>query len=74
MNPVGAENGMRIYEKINNDNFVSPLINKQCGLGSSGCSQSWHLHLKRFMKTDYTFDSTVMTSQLHGSNPSSVLF
>ena len=38
MNPVGAENGIRIYEKINNDNFVSSLINKECGLGSTGGS------------------------------------
>ena len=38
MNPVGAENGMRIYEKINNANFVNSLINKQCGLGSTGGS------------------------------------
>ena len=39
MNPVGTENGMRIYEKINNDNFVNSLINKQCGLGSTGGSR-----------------------------------
>ena len=38
MNPVGAENGMRIYEKINNDNFVSSLINKQGSLESAGGS------------------------------------
>ena len=38
MNPVGAENGMRIYEKINNENVVSSLINKQGGLGSAGGS------------------------------------
>ena len=30
--------------------------------------------MKRFMKTDYTFDSTIMTSQLNGSYPSSIVF
>ena len=37
MNPVGAENGMRIYKKINN-NAVSSLISNLCRLGAGGCS------------------------------------
>ena len=30
--------------------------------GSTPIVQLHQLHLKRFMKTDYTFDSTIMTS------------
>ena len=42
--------------------------------GSTPIVQLHQLHLKRFMKTDYTFDSTIMTSQLNGSYPSSIVF
>ena len=31
-------------------------------------------HLQYFMKFDYTFDSAIVTSQLNGSYPSSIMF
>ena len=42
--------------------------------GSTPIRPSWKSHLKRFMKTNYTSNRTIMTSQLHGSNPSSIMF
>ena len=43
--------------------------------GESTPIGQWHpLHLKYFMKFDYAFDSAVITSQLNGSYPSSIVF
>ena len=42
--------------------------------GSTPIRLSWKSHLKRFMKTNYTSNRTIMTSHLHRSNPSSIMF
>ena len=71
MNPVGAENGMRIYEKINNDNLVSSLINKQSGLESAGGSWGRNVSLKSSAITELNemLNTMYMTSMLQGHNP-----
>ena len=151
MNPVGTENGMRIYKKINNDSLVSSCVNKPNPLEAAHCAwrrnaclknnaitklnklsntmkmtsmlqgqdppplfkvihdiwnifrithyrierivqqhgecsncsvrgwstrsvQWWHLDLKGFMQTNYTSNGTVMASQLHGSDPITIVF
>ena len=71
MNPVGAENGMRIYEKINNDHVVSSLISKQCGLGSSGCSCGGNACLKSgvIAELNEMWNAVNIASVLQGEDP-----
>ena len=42
--------------------------------GSTPIGLSHQLHLQYFMKFDYTFDSAILTSQLNGSYPFSIVF
>ena len=70
MNPVGAENSMRIYEKINN-NALSSWVRKQRGLGTSSCSWGGYGSLKFNMIAELTELSNTlnMATVLQGKNP-----
>ena len=72
MNPVGAENGMRIYEKINNDNNLSSWVKKQYGLGTNGCSWYAYAYLKNssiVAEFRETLNTMNMASVLQGKDP-----
>lgn len=43
VNPVGAENGVRVYKKIK---FVMPLTGRLCGLLSTGCTLVGNAYLQ----------------------------
>ena len=43
MNPVGAENGVRIYKK---NKFARPLTGRLCGLLSTGCTLGGNAYLE----------------------------
>ena len=70
MNPVGAENSMRIYEKINN-NALSSWVRKQRGLGTSGCSWYAYTCLKSSIITELheMLNTMNMASVLQGKDP-----
>ena len=70
MNPVGAENSMRIYEKINN-NALSSWVRKQGGLGTSGCCQCGYAYLKSSIITELNelLNTMNMASVLQGKDP-----
>ena len=70
MNPVGAENSMRIYEKINN-NALSSWVRKQRGLGTSSCSWGGYGSLKFNMIAELTELSNTlnMATVLQGKDP-----
>ena len=73
MNPVGAENGMRIYEKINNNRYLSCLfqVKKPRGLGTSGCSGGGYAYLKSSIITELNelLNTMNMASVLQGKDP-----
>ena len=70
MNPVGAENGMRICEKINN-NFLSLWVRKQGGLGTSSCYRCGYAFLKSNIITELheMLNTMNMASVLQGKDP-----
>ena len=70
MNPVGAENGMRIYETINN-NSLNSLINKRYDLESTGCSWYGYGTLKSsaIVELNDMLNTLNMVSMLQGDNP-----
>ena len=43
VNPVGAENGVRVYKKIK---LVMPLTGRLCGLLSTGCTLVGNAYLQ----------------------------
>ena len=71
MNPVGAENSMRIYEEKFNNNALSSWVRKQRGLGTSGCCQCGYGSLKSSIITELTELSNTMNmaSVLQGKDP-----
>ena len=70
MNPVGAEDGMRIYEKINN-NSLSWEVKKPRGLGTTGCSWCDYANLKSSAITELSELSNTMNMVmvLQGKDP-----
>ena len=70
MNPVGAENSMWIYEKINN-NALSSWVRKQGDLGTNGCCRCGYAYLKSSIIAELNelLNTMNMASVLQGKDP-----
>ena len=68
MNPVGAQNGVRIYKKIK---FARPLTGRLCGLLSTGCTLGGNAYLESMAiaKLNEIMDTMNMESMLQGDDP-----
>ena len=71
MNPMGAENGVRIYEKINDESLVSLWVNKPNPLEAAWCAWRRNASLKNsaMAKLNELSNTMNMTSMLQGEDP-----